>query len=60
MNPLKVPFVQVHKVIGASMTKVNYKTDMFIVHWRLGVKVKAMSTYKMNESVKLRLKESRH
>ena len=61
VNPLKVPFVQVHTVTGASMTKVNYRTDMFIVHWkRMGVKVKAVRRYKMNESVKKRLRESRH
>ena len=61
VNPLKVPFVQVHMVTGASMTKVNYRTDMFIVHWkRMKVKVKAVRRYKMNESVKKRLRESRH
>ena len=58
VNPLRVPFVQVHMVTGASMIKVNYTTDMFFVHWKRKVSVQAVNEYRINESVKKRLNES--
>ena len=54
VKPLQVPFVQVHMVTGASMTHVNYTTDMFFVHWKK-VLQRVVNKYQINKSVKERL-----
>ncbi len=54
VKPLQVPFVQVHMVTGASMTHVNYKSDMFFVHWK-NLAQQAVNKYQMNKKVRERL-----